>query len=99
MLMNIFNNLLMYNIYIKLRLYHDFVFSKCLHYYSLLLTSVFFPQLCVILCVKTVEPALHLTCVNVQQTGQMPHVKHVMKLILIYYGKWGKSKPIHIVYS
>ena len=42
---------------------------------------------------RTVEPALHLTCVTVQKSGQETRVKHVMILILIYYEKWGNSNP------
>ena len=47
---------------------------------------------------RTVEPALILTCVTVQQSGQETRVKHVMKLILIYYKKWGNSEPIHGIF-
>ena len=64
---------------------------------ALLLSVVdkrFFPQLCVILCVRMVEPALHLTCVTVQQSGQMPHVKHVMNLILIFMESGVKVNPL-----
>ena len=47
---------------------------------------------------RTVEPARNLTCVTVQQSGQETRVKHVMKLILIYYEKWGNSEPIHGIF-
>ena len=47
---------------------------------------------------RTVEPALILTCVTVQQSGQETRVKHVMKLILIYYEKLGNSEPIHGIF-
>ena len=83
---------------INLQQCQDFVLSKCLHYYFLVVDKCFISQLCVILYVRTVEPALILTCVTVQQSGQETRVKHVMKLILIYYEKWGNSEPIHGIF-